>query len=246
MKFFSCAPRMRLPSRLFQAGCTRAARLGMALVLLNVLGPAAVPSCSAQGGPGRTAEERNSARAGEPSIELSAPHGLLLTPSKLTLSWRTAERGPFRVTVLDKEGATVYTASTFGHEMRLLVGSFPDALKAGRAYRWRVEPELSPGGPDPPYAEFSILDAEESAEAKARFEKEARELGVGEEAREPEGELALAKLYLQEGFYAEAERELERLVERGWDDPRIRTLLAEIYRKTGRAISLRELSTGTG
>ena len=91
-------------------------------------------------------------------------------------------------------------------------------------------------------AEFEVLPEEEAAAARARLDQAAAELGVGDEAREPEGEIALARLYLDEGLHAEAEVVLAGLQQRGWDDPRIAELLAEIYRATGRALSLREVS----
>jgi hypothetical protein len=188
------------------------------------------PSCTAQGedapAPGAT--------------ELVGPIGTLLSASKLTLRWRSDESGPFRITVLD-DGAALFTASTYGRELRV-IGADMESLRPGRTYRWTLRSEFARPDEPPLCAEFEILPDEAAAEARARFEEAAAELGVGDEEREPEGEIALARLYLDEGFHAEAEEVLTGLQERGWDDPRIVELLRQSYRETGRTLSLREVT----
>lgn len=171
---------------------------------------------------------------GPSRIVLLEPRGSLLNASKLTLRWATSERGPFRVTVVDDQGTPLFTASTFGHEFRVLVDSkFEGDLSSGRTYRWSVEPEVADQGPAPAPITFRILSPEETQAAETRYQEAARRLGVDNESKELDSRLALAELYLKDGFFAEAERELEWLVERGWDDPRIERMLAEIRRKAG-------------
>jgi hypothetical protein len=184
-------------------------------------------------------------------LELSGPHGRVLSTSRVILRWRPLESGPYEVKVLDPKGQTVYSATTFGWEMRVLVsrgpgamgGPHPPELEPGKTYRWTVQPRFVTDPTECPVAEFRILSPEDSKAAEARLQAAARKLGVGNEETEPEPEIALAKMYVEQGFYAEAERDLRRLRERGWDDKRITAMLAEIYRKTGRHLSLRELET---
>ncbi len=187
------------------------------------------------------------------ALELSAPRGKVLQASRLALRWRAAERGPFEVTILDDRGEPVYTSTTYGHELRVMVsrgagelgGPHDPELESGRAYRWRVVPRFAEDASRCPTVEFRLLGEEESLAARARFEAESKRLGVGDESRQPAGEIALARAYLEEGFYEEAEEVLESLRQRGWDDPRIDELLRDLFRKTDRTLSLGALSEGS-
>jgi hypothetical protein len=114
-------------------------------------------------------------------------------------------------------------------------------LHPGGSYRWTLKSEFAKPQEPALCADFTILPEDAAAQVRERFETAAAELGVGDEAREPEGEIELARLYLAEGLHAEAEEILETLRQRGWDDPRIAELLAQSYRATGRAASLREV-----
>jgi hypothetical protein len=173
------------------------------------------------------------------ATELVAPLGTLLSGSKLRLRWRSDENVPFRVTVLE-DGRTLFTASTYGRELRV-IGTDMENLHPGGSYRWTLKSEFAKPQEPALCADFTILPEDAAAQVRERFETAAAELGVGDEAREPEGEIELARLYLAEGLHAEAEEILETLRQRGWDDPRIAELLAQSYRATGRAASLREV-----
>jgi hypothetical protein len=209
------------------------------LVLLLGLTPAAA---GAQG-----------AGAGDPcapsSLELSSPRGTVLQSSRLILRWRSTDGGPFVVTITDEAGEPVYTSTTFGHELRVMVnrgagemrGPHAPQLENGRSYRWNVVPQFAADPKACPRAEFRLLDERSSEADAAKFEAAARRLGVTDEARELEGRLELARLYLRDGFYAEAEQEMRRLQQRGYDDPRVPRLLTEIYRTTHRPLSLEDL-----
>ena len=188
------------------------------------------------------------------SLELSSPRGVVLESGRLVLKWRAADQGPFEVRVLDPDRRQVYGASTYGHELRVLVsrgegtmrGPSADQLESGGTYRWSVRPTSAPAGEECPEAEFRILSAAESAEAQARFEAAAKRLGVGNEDAEPAAGLAMSELYRDEGHLVLAEAELQRLIDEGWDDPAIDRALADFYRSTGRERSLREMPGGGG
>ncbi|MFN2433192.1 MAG: tetratricopeptide repeat protein [Gemmatimonadota bacterium] len=173
-------------------------------------------------------------------IEASSPRGKVLDSEKLVLRWRAVVSGPYEVTVRDEDGRDVFTTSTFAHELRVLVGPMAGELAAGAAYSWTVRP-ASFGDATCPAAEFRLLSPQESAAARARFEAAAREVREGRDDAEPAAGLALARRYVEEGFYIRAEAELQRLIEQGWADPAIDRLLADLYRRTKRAISLREM-----
>jgi hypothetical protein len=185
-------------------------------------------------------------------LELSAPRGNVLQSAGFKLRWRSNDRGPFHVSVSDEGGRTVFSADTYGHEMRLLVSQDEGGmggpnegqqLERGRTYRWRVVPEFVPDPSACPTAQFRLLGENESRKETERFAAEAKKLGAGEETREPEATIALARLYLQEGFYAEAEGLLLRLREQSYDEKQIEGLLSDIYRKMGRQLSLAALKT---
>ena len=197
------------------------------------------------------AERSADATRGAPcdSLELSSPHGKVLESGRLILRWRAADAGPFDVQILHEDGTPAYSATTFGHELRVLIsrgegamrGPTGELLEAGRTYRWTIRPSHAPDGTNCPAAEFEILSAEQSAAAQARFDAEAKRLRAGDEAAEPAAGLALARLYMKEGFYVLAERELERLIEEGWDDPQIDATLRDLYRNSERRLSLEAL-----
>jgi hypothetical protein len=184
-------------------------------------------------------------------LELSAPLGTVLRSSRLMLRWRSNEAGPFQVSVLDEKGRTVYAADTYGHELRVLMGGDgavtpgrdEEQIRNGRSYRWRVIPKFAPDPTACPTAEFRLLAEDESREKTERFEAEAESLGVGDDSREPEASIALANEYLREGFYSEAEALLLKLRERAYEDERIESLLSDLYRRTGRPLSLAALET---
>jgi hypothetical protein len=180
------------------------------------------------------------------SLELSAPRGKVLRSSRLKLRWRARDPGPFQVTISTPDGRPVYQADTYGHELRVLVGSGAgeseaEQIRAGGSYRWGVVPKFVSDASACPTAEFTLLPEVESEEQIARFEAETKELGVGDEGREPAATLALARLYLDGGFDAEAEGLLQGLREKGYEDSAIADLLTGMYRKTGRRLSLAEL-----
>ena len=185
------------------------------------------------------------------SLELSAPRSTVLQSTRLTLRWRARDPGPFQVTLSTPDGRPLYQADTYGHELRVLVdsgadGDGPDQVRTGGSYRRRVVPKFAPDASVCPTAEFRLLPEEESAEQTARFEAEGKKLGVGDEAREPGATLALARLYLEGGFDAEAESLLLGLREKGYEDRAIEDLLATIYRKTNRRLSLAALQAPPG
>ncbi len=100
--------------------------------------------------------------------------------------------------------------------------------------------------PDPaacPTADFRLLTEGQSRAQTDRFAAEAEKLGVGDESREPEPTIALARLYLQEGFYSEAEQLLLRLRQQAYEDERIEGVLSDLYRRTQRRVSLAALKT---
>lgn len=212
----------------------RAALVAAGAALLAGVGPAE-PSPPA----GELAAEAVSDPCDRDHLELSAPRGRVLG-SRVVLRWLSDEDGPFQVTVLDEAGRSVYTASTFAHELRVLVGAGEGELASGREYSWAVRPQGAEAA-DCPTAEFRVLTPEESGRAQARFEAAARELGVGDESKDPAAGMALARMYLEEGFQAEAEEQLVRLIDEGWDDPRIDEMLAELYRQQERTLSLRAM-----
>jgi hypothetical protein len=152
---------------------------------------------------------------------------------------------------MDDKGRSVYAADTYGHELRVLVSADSEApsggdenqVRNGGTYRWRVVPKFAPDPAACPTAEFRLLASDDSRKTGERFAAEAERLGVGDEAREPEASIALARLYLQEGFYSEAEALLQRLRQRAYDDERIEALLSDLYRRTGRRLSLAALAT---
>jgi hypothetical protein len=170
----------------------------------------------------------------------------VLQPSRLELRWRARDAGPFRVTVSTADGRPVYQAETYGHVLRVLVASGAEGedasqVKPGASYRWSVVPKFAADASTCPSADFTLLPEGKSERHAARLEAEGKELGVGDEAREPGATLALARRYLEDGFDAEAEDLLLGLREKGYADPDVEELLIGMYRKAGRHISLAEL-----
>ena len=143
----------------------------------------------------------------------------------------------------------MYGADTYGHELRLLTAGAADSdgeggeIRPGSSYRWRVVPKFAPDPDACPRAEFHLLAADESNEKQKRFAAEAQRLGVGDEAREPDASIEMARLYLKEGFDAEAEALLLKLRQRAYEDERIDEMLSDLYRRTGRQLSLAALAT---
>ncbi len=229
-----------------------------ALAALLVLAAGSAP-CGDETQPSAAAEReaepastaaRGSVRAGAPcdpdSLELSSPRGKVLQYSRLKLRWRARDPGPFQVRISTPDGRPVYQADTYGHELRVLVssgagGSEAEEITAGGSYRWRVVPKFISDASLCPTAEFTLLPEGESEEQTARFEADGKKLGVGDEALEAGASVALARLYLEGGFDAEAESLLQGLREKGYEDPVIEELLTGMYRKTGRRMSLAEL-----
>jgi hypothetical protein len=231
---------------------------GAWIATLLALAPA--PACAGEKTPGQASQRATPAGeestgqaptgpAQDPcdpaSLELSAPHGAVLDASRLVLRWRSTDKGPFLVSIQDENGKQVYRADTYGHELRVLVSpegaSADTGLRGGRSYRWRVVPQFAPDPSACPTAEFRLLSEAESGRRAEQIAAAEKRLGVGDEDREPGATIELARTLVADGFYDEAERRLLGLVEKGYEEPGIKGLLEEIYRKGDRRLSLEDL-----
>jgi hypothetical protein len=164
-----------------------------------------------------------SVRAGGPvPVRILVPRDSRVLPDTVTFEWSGPPRADYRLEVSRPGGETVWAQAGLARRP-VPYPAWAAPLQPGARYRWTV------ALPDQPVqsAEFEIAPAAESA----RVQRALGDLGAGAEGST--GALLRAGLLFQEGFFADARRELVGAIAADPDEPTLRLLLGYVYDRLG-------------
>lgn len=166
-----------------------------------------------------------SVRAGAPPPRIIAPRDTRLLPGPVTFEWAGPPRTDYVVRLTGPQGLLWEQAGIPRRPLPYPSGAPP--LAPGTRYSWTLD---APGQPAQ-RADFEVVPESDAARVRAAL-TDLTPAALGGENGSP---LALmrAGLFFQEGFYAEARRELMAAIAQDPDEPTLRQLLGFVYDRVG-------------